>query len=65
MNPIDKCRVEGYIFKHVLSKLNDFDKAASFTFSISESIATEIDEKFNGLAMEDAVEKALVGKMIG
>ena len=65
MNPIDKCRVEGYIFKHVLSKLNDFDKAASFTFCISESIATEIDEKFNGLAMEDAVEKALVGKMIG
>ena len=64
MNPIDKCRVEGYIFKHVLSKLKDFDKAASFTFSISESIATEIDEKFNGLAMEDAVEKALVGKMI-
>ena len=65
MNPIDKCRVEGYIFRHVLSKLNDFDKAAAFTFSISESIATEIDEKFNGLAMEDAVEKALVGKMIG
>ena len=65
MNPIDKCRVEGYIFKHVLSKLNDFDKAAAFTFSISESIATEIDEKFNGLAIEDAVEKALVGKMIG
>ena len=65
MNPIDKCRVEGYIFKYVLSKLNDFDKAAAFTFSISESIATEIDEKFNGLAMEDAVEKALVGKMIG
>ena len=65
MNPIDKCRVEGYIFKYVLSKLNDFDKAAYFTFSISESIVTEIDEKFNGLAMEDAVEKALVGKMIG
>ena len=65
MNPIEKCRVEGYIFKHVLSELNDFDKAASFTFSISESIVTEIDEKFNGLAMEDAVEKALVGKMIG
>ena len=65
MNPIDKCRVEGYIFKHVLSKLNDFDKAAYFKFSISESIATAIDEKFNGLAMEDAVEKALVGKMIG
>ena len=65
MNPIDKCRVEGYIFRHVLSKLNDFDKAAAFTFSISESIATEIDEKFNGLAMEDAVEKALIGKMIG
>ena len=65
MNPIDKCRVEGYIFKHVLSKLNDFDKAASFTFSISESIATEIDEKFNGLTIEEAVEKALVGKMIG
>ena len=65
MNPIDKCRVEGYIFKYVLSKLNDFDKAAAFTFSISESIVTEIDEKFNGLAMEDAVEKALVGKMIG
>ena len=65
MNPIEKCRVEGYIFKHVLSKLNDFDKAAAFTFSISESIATEIDEKFNGLAMEDAVEKALIGKMIG
>ena len=65
MNPIEKCRVEGYIFKHVLSKLNDLDKAASFTFSISESIATEIDEKFNGLAMEDAVEKALAGKMIG
>ena len=51
MNPIDKCRVEGYIFKYVLSKLNDFDKAAYFTFSISESIVTEIDEKFNGLAM--------------
>lgn len=65
MNPIDKCRVEGYIFKYVLSKLNDFDKAAYFTFSISESIVTEIDEKFNGLAMEDAVEKALVGKTIG
>ena len=65
MNPIEKCRVEGYIFKHVLSKLNDFDKAASFTFSISESIATEIDEKFNGLTIEEAVEKALVGKMIG
>ena len=65
MNPIDKCRVEGYIFKYVLSKLNDFDKAAYFTFSISESIVTEIDEKFNGLAMEDAVEKALIGKTIG
>ena len=65
MNPIDKCRVEGYIFKYVLSKLNDFDKAAYFTFSISESIVTEIDEKFNGLAMEDAVEKALMGKTIG
>ena len=65
MNPIDKCRVEGYIFKYVLSRLNDFDKAAYFTFSISESIVTEIDEKFNGLAMEDAVEKALVGKTIG
>lgn len=65
MNPIDKCRVEGYIFKYVLSKLNDFDKAAYFTFSISESIVTEIDEKFNGFAMEDAVEKALVGKTIG
>ena len=65
MNPIDKCRVEGYIFRHVLSKLNDFDKAAYFTFSISESLVTEIDEKFNGLAIEDAVEKALVGKMIG
>ena len=65
MNPIEKCRVEGYIFKHVLSKFNDFDEAAYFTFSISESIATEIDEKFNGLAMEDAVEKALMGKMIG
>ena len=65
MNPIDKCRVEGYIFKYVLSKLNDFDEAAYFTFSISESIVTEIDEKFNGLAMEDAVEKALIGKMIG
>lgn len=65
MNPIEKCRVEGYIFKHVFSKLNDFDEAAYFTFSISESIVTEIDEKFNGLAMEDAVEKALVGKTIG
>ena len=65
MNPIDKCRVEGHIFKYVLSKLNDFDKAAYFTFSISESIVMEIDEKFNGLAMEDAVEKALVGKTIG
>ena len=65
MNPIDKYRVEGYIFKYVLSKLNDFDKAAYFTFSISEIIVTEIDEKFNGLTIEDAVEKALVGKTIG
>lgn len=65
MNPVDKCRVEGCIFRRVFTKINDFNKAADFTFSISKSIVTEIDEKFNGLTIEDAVEKALVGKTIG
>ena len=65
MNPIVRNQVEGCIFKHLLSKFNDFDKAADFTFSISAIVVTEIDEKFNGLTIEDAVEKALVGKTIG